>query len=164
MTFITYIPLGTWDTCRSKHLLLGCICSPVWWGVWWGALFPEYKLEYCAAPGDISDRFAAPRLYPHCTLGAGRRSPLSHVHQQLSPRAITARVHRVPVTRLPAQQWLKVKVDFALALIFYWYFILWSSVTLSLRAWHHLYLIRRTICLCVLWDEFNQSSSRDKTK
>ena len=60
-------------------------------------------------------------LLPVCIHTAHwRRSPLSHVHQQLSPGAITARVHRVPVTRLPAQQWfIEVIVDFALASIFY---------------------------------------------
>ena len=102
LTIGYYISLDTWGQLQnkqSKHLLQGCICSLVWWGLWWGALFPEYKVEYCAAPGDISDRFAAPRLYLQHT---GRRSPLSHVHQQLSPGAITARVHRVHVTRLPA--------------------------------------------------------------
>ena len=68
VTFIHTSHLALWDNCRSEHLMLGCICSQVWWGLWWGVLFPEYKLEYCAAPGDISDRFAAPACVS--TLGA----------------------------------------------------------------------------------------------
>ena len=99
LTIGDYISLGTWGNCRISKASLCCwdvfaLRSGEVYG-WWGAECSEYKLEYCAAPGDISDRFAAPRLYPHCTLGAGLHclTYISNYHLNLSLGHIYPHIH-----------------------------------------------------------------------